>query len=106
MNQADIKAERMRIYIGMCGKGKGEIEGRGPNRALISKTHPYWAKTKYLGITETCTWSEGARANRCKESSARSAVNGILKTWVCLTLVNIAACDVAQPTIAIAPAVL
>ena len=106
MKQADIKAARKEIYSAMCGKGKGEIEGRGPNRAFISKTHPNWAKTKYLGIVETCTWSEGARAKRCKESSARSAVNGILKTWVCLTLVNIAASDVAQPTIAIAPAVL
>ena len=104
--QADITAERVHLYQSMRGKGKGEIEGRGPNRAFITKNNPRYSQTKRSCLIETCMWSEGARQKRCSESSARSAVNGILKTWVCITLVDIAASNVAQPTISIAPVVL
>ena len=37
---------------------------------------------------DTCSWSEGAREKRCRESQARSSVNGVVKTWMSLTLVN------------------
>ena len=87
--QADIKAERISIFRSLSGTYKGEIEHRGqPNTASISKQNPSYKLTKELCLVDTCSWSEGAREKRCRESQARSSVNGVVKTWVSLTLVN------------------
>ena len=104
--QADIKAERLSILKSLSGTSKGEIEKRQPNIASISKRNPSHNLTKELCLVDTCSWSERAREKRCSESQARSSVNGAMKTCVELTLVNIAASDVAQPTLQMAPVIL
>ena len=100
--QADIKAERLSIFKSLSGTSKGEIEKRQPNIASISKRNPSYNLTKELCLVDTCSWSEGAQKKRCRESQARSSVNGVVKTWVSLTLVNFE----AQPPLQMAPFVL
>ena len=100
--QADIKAQRLSILKSISGTGKGEIERRQPNIASISKRNPSYNLTKELCLVDTCSWSDGAREKRCRESQARSSVNGVVKTWVSLTLVNFE----GQPPLQMAPVVL
>ena len=104
--QSDIKAERLSIFKSFSGTGKGKIEKRKPNIASISKRNTSYNQTLQLCLGETCSWSEGAREKRCKESEARSSVNGIVKTWVNLTLVNFVATDEANTTLKLAPVIL
>ena len=88
MNQANIKMERISMLKSLSTTSKGKIEGRNPNVASIKKRNSAYSLTKKFCLVSTCPWSEAAREKQSSERQARSAVNGVVKTKVELTLVD------------------
>jgi hypothetical protein len=89
---AEIRTKQLFIYKSMEGSSTGKVISRGtdgdPNRATIHDKNPHWEATKKHCLASTCTWSEGYKKQRSDESKARSCVNGQVKTWICLKLLN------------------
>ena len=104
--QAHIKMERLSMLKSLSCTRKGKIVTRNPNVVSITSRNASYSLTKNFCLPKTCSWSEGAQEKRCNESQARSSVDGVVKTWVSLTLVNIAAIDVSESTIWTAPVIL
>ena len=100
MMLANIKVERKRMQTGLCNTRRGKIETRRPTQtASIKDRHPLYAMTKEFCLVSTCSWSEGALEKQSSEEKARSAVNGVVKTKVVLTLQEEVAANLASAPI-------
>ena len=89
---SDIREERLKLMNSMS-TSKGEIISRAPKQANIVDRKAHFDATLQQCLTNTCSWSEGARQQRREESLARSHVNGQVKTSVSLILLKSVAVD-------------
>ena len=106
MKQANIRLERLAMLRSLGCTSKGEIESRDPNRADVVPRNAHYAATKKFCLANTCSWSAAAQEQRACESHARSAVHGVVKTKIAVTLLNIEATGGNKPTLSVAPVVL
>ena len=106
MKQANIRLERLAMLKSLGCTSKGEIESRDPNTADIVPRNTHYAATKKFCLVNTCSWSAGAQEERASESHARSAVHGVVKTKIALTLLNSEATGSNSPTLSLAPLIL
>ena len=87
MMLANIKVERKAMLTALCNTRKGKIEARRPERiASIKDRNANYTMTKEFCLTNTVPWSERALEKQSSEQEARSAVNGVVKTKVMVTL--------------------
>lgn len=106
MKQAHIRLERLAMLSSLGCTSKGEIESRLPNRADVVPRNPHYAATKKFSLANTCSWSAAAQEQRARESHARSAVHGVVKTKIAVTLLNSEATGGNRPTLNLAPLVM
>ena len=84
---ANIKVERKAMLTALCNTRNGKIEARRPERiASIKDRNANYTMTKEFCLTNTVPWSERALEKQSSEQEARSAVNGVVKTKVMVTL--------------------
>ena len=84
---AEIREERLKLMISMS-KSKGEITSRNPKQANIKDIVSHYDATLNLCLHNTCSWSQGSKQQKMDESSARSRINGQVKTRVSLVLLK------------------
>ena len=88
------------MLTSLCNTRKGKIETRHPTQAAsIKDRHSNYAMTKEFCLVSSCSWSEGALEKQRSEQQARSAVNGVVKTKVVLTLHEEVAANLASAPI-------
>ena len=89
----DIREERMKLMRSMS-TSKGEIIlPRDLKQAKIIDRVSHYDATLNLCLNNTCSWSSGCKQQKMDESSARSRINGQVKTKVSLVLLKKLAFD-------------
>ena len=90
---AEIRVERLTMLGNLSKTSKGKITGRDPNFADVKDRKPHYAQTQKYCLTNTCSWSSGARERRARESEARANVNGQIKLKIEATVLKKLAVD-------------
>lgn len=88
----DIREERLKL-VHLMSTSKGEITSRDRKEANILDRKGHYDATQQLCLTNTCSWSEGAKQRMMEESLSRASVNGQVKTKVSLLLTKSVAVD-------------